>query len=69
MLHFLLGTAVIVLPRGNLALLGAIGAAKAAGASQDITTSRSYMVLSRGCGPHTSQFADPPDAPHGVQVL
>jgi len=31
MLHFLLGSAVIVLPRGNLALLAAIGAVKGAG--------------------------------------
>jgi hypothetical protein len=31
MLHFLLGTAVIVLPRGNLPLLAAIGAVKGAG--------------------------------------
>lgn len=33
MLHFLLGSAVIVLPRGNLALLAAIGAVKGAGES------------------------------------
>lgn len=31
MLHFLLGSAVIVLPKGNLALLAAIGAVKGAG--------------------------------------
>lgn len=31
MLHFLLGAAVIVAPRGNLALLAAIGAVKGAG--------------------------------------
>jgi hypothetical protein len=47
MLHFLVGTAVIVLPQGNLALLAAIGAVKGAGEKlhNDLETLSGWYML------------------------
>jgi hypothetical protein len=49
MLPFLLGSAVIVLPRGNLALLAAIGAAKGAGECHPAAASRPLTVFWSAC--------------------